>query len=201
MNTLPNWHFKKAKVPTSLVDPIAKELQTLLSLYYDIDKEHNPIQISEENFDNLVKHCPTLKSVLEFSKLSDCFARIVFTISKNINLPMHIDEYECLGDAMFCNYVLNFPVLNCNDTFTTFYDANLTSNYTTEFASESYPDAVYGRKCDETTAKEIARFDSSVPHWMNIDIPHAAEINHNKLRINSSIRFSNDIINKVLIKL
>jgi len=199
MNTLPDWHYKKAKVPASLINPIAIELQTLLSLHYDIDKEQNPIQISEENFDNLIKHCPTLKSILEFSKLSDCFIRIVFTISKNMHLPMHVDE--CLGDKMFSNYVLNFPVLNCNDTFTTFYDASLTSDYTTEWASESYPDAVYGRKCDSTTAKEIARFDSSMPHWMNIEIPHAAEINHNKLRINSSIRFSNDIINKVLIKL
>lgn len=86
------------------------------------------------------------------------------------------------------NIALNLPVLNCDGSNTVWYDAELTGQTLTpllgdsEFVSHAYA-------VREETAKEIGRCNSNIPHWINVYVPHAPRLTHNKPRIAISVRF------------
>jgi len=192
------WFCKNANVNIKLLPTIQKELYNLLLSECDLAKQKKLVQIANKSWEKFNHFCPTLKKFLELKKVCSYMKYIAFTISENKNVPIHVDAFD---KGVLSEIALNIPVLNCSDSYTIFYDAQPTNNYTTDYASESYPEAARGHIYDLNSAIEIGRFNSNVAHWVNITFPHSSYVSHNSLRINSSIRFTPNIVDNILINL
>jgi len=193
------WFCKNANINLKLLPTVQHELYNLLLSECEINSQKVPVQIAVKSWDKFSSSCPILVKFLELKKVSNYFKYLIFGINQNQNLPIHVDTFD--KSAYLSEIALNIPVLNCADSYTVFYEAKPTNEYTLNYVSESYPEAARGHIYDTNSAIEIGRIDSSIPHWVNITFPHSAEINHNLLRINSSIRFKPDIVDNLLINL
>ena len=80
------------------------------------------------------------------------------------------------------------PVLNCENTYTAFYDAEVLEDTLKDLVGNN-PYANRSQKVNETTAQEIGRCDSTDAHWINVYQPHAPRSNHDQYRVTFSMRF------------
>ena len=90
------------------------------------------------------------------------------------------------------NIALNIPVLNCDETYTVFYDAK----FPDEHKMPTVGDTIYARHSEvveEDTAVEIDRCPSNRANWINVYQPHAPLSTHNLPRIMFSIRFKPEL--------
>ena len=84
-----------------------------------------------------------------------------------------------------CCFGLNIPILNCEDSWTVWYDAE--TDLSPEF--NEYDVRKSARRCLSENAVELCRMPASTPAWVNISIPHRPVTTHNKLRAVISARF------------
>jgi hypothetical protein len=186
-----SWLYQKPhKFHPGMTILFQKELyQLLCNLVGDPTNNKNTNKlVAEKDFSLVQKYCPKLLNYLKILNLENTTIVPCFLISQNVTNKIHID-YPSNGVA------LNVPILNCNDTYTVWYDAKDRIETASAYATDSWNEPAKSPMFDESTAVELDRIDSNVPHWVNIAVPHAAVCNHNKVRINASIRFSDTILN------
>lgn len=109
----------------------------------------------------------------------------VITTNKGIDYPIHIDSRDW---NKVC-YGLNIPIMNCEGSYTVWYDAEIAGPL---FPSGDFRDSACIQK-ENTIAKEIGRWDSNKPAWLNVSIPHRPESTHIKPRAAISARFDPEI--------
>jgi hypothetical protein len=126
---------------------------------------------------------PETKKFLKKINLLDRWTYMAFiTGNHGMSIPMHVDDIVTSPNAR-C-YSLNIPVLNCENSYTVFYDAKIL-------------DPIYepsdirktALRCDENTAAEIDRLETSQTAWVNVTKPHKPVLNHNFPRAVASLRF------------
>ena len=176
------WLYK----PANLSQDYTKEILELFKIYVpDLELEKSTRFIAITEHDNFKQKCPNLYNKLCDWKLGNRLAEMAFIIvPPNAKFPIHRDypKWE------FRNIGLLLPVLNCEDTYTAMYDAEVLP----EVVNEIVGDSSYSRrsqKVDEENAKELCRVPSDTPNWINVYQPHAPRSNHNKYRVTFSIRF------------
>ena len=133
----------------------------------------------------IISSCPTLSNILRNFGLHEQFLGIAFiTAQEKSDFPIHSD-----GNPYTEIYALNIPVLNCDQSYTVWYDVAIHNQPISPELAVMDETAVYARYCDQDRSQEIGRCDANIPHWIDVMTPHSVEIEHNKFRINSSMRF------------
>jgi hypothetical protein len=176
--------------PVNIHPTILKLIQHEFVKIYDkfvVDLEKKPIQlISDDNLETIPSDYPYIFKYLKLLGIERHILRIGVVVMNQPKIVVHTD-WPTTG------YALNIPVLNCADTFTAWYNAVPTENKATIFSSESWKSVGDSPLYDTNTAIEIDRVESGIPHWINVHVPHSPICNHNQLRLNGTIRFTEAI--------
>jgi len=114
----------------------------------------------------------------------------IITTNYNIQFPIHVDNVNWLENS----YGLNIPIINCENTYTVWYDAEMQGsrddlNNIDPNADEYDPRHKARLVKPNTPVKEIARWHMKDPAWINVSIPHAPVSEHGKPRAVISARF------------
>lgn len=183
-NAVPvTWLYKTANINAN---DYRDELLNLFSVYVpDINQEigNHFLPIGDHNL--IKQHCPKLMAKIASWGIDNRLAECAFIIlPPGQQFPIHRDypKWE------FRNIGLLMPVINCNDTYTAFYDAEVLPD-TLKGITGDNPYANRSQQVNEITAEEIDRCDSSQAHWINVYQPHAPRSNHNEYRVTFSMRF------------
>lgn len=192
-----SWLFKKAKLNENEASLWKSELYDLaLNISENLEQfATKPVGklIAEFNLEIIERICPNVVNYLKSEQIYDHLYYICFIINQGTGTPIHNDGFGPI-------YGLNIPILNCENTSTVYYKAKFLPRRTVEGNSESFPAVGYGFWADEESAVEVGRLDATVPHWLDVTAPHKAEVFHDLLRINCSIRFHDTIIDYLVKK-
>ena len=125
--------------------------------------------------------CTTLMQ--EFQRLgiyNNFFVISFISVENNREFPPHVD--------VGVDIALNIPLINCEDTYTVWYDGKLKDQGLPTYAIGS-PIAEISRVADPRTVTEVGRCDSSIPHWINVNMLHRPVTHHDQFRVAASVRF------------
>lgn len=183
-----SWLYQPVNIPDVLLNIFQKEFMLVYDKFVT-DLESHPIQlVSEENISIIPTHYPYLFRYLKLLGIHSYIVRIGLVVLNESKVVVHTD-WPATG------YALNIPVLNCQGTFTAWYDAQPTKNRASIYSSNSWKAVGDSPLYDSETAIEIDRIEANKPHWINVHVPHSPVCNHNKLRVNGTIRFDDRIYN------
>jgi hypothetical protein len=194
------WTYRHTKIDNTKLPDIYTELNS----FWEFLQEDTDVMMKSKFYfaptDDIFKRiCKTL--CLELHRLSlykYCTGIGFFSVPPGKITPIHID--------MGYNYALNFPVINCENSYTVWYNG-VTQVPTTEFNSQVDSDSILykGHKNNKVLNqlieapdipyfeldrnKEIDRVDSNQPLWINGSIPHRPEVQHLKYRLLATLRF------------
>lgn len=185
MNKIPTWLYKPANVPSTLLPIFKKEFIKVFDKFVkNLDEQPNQF-VSEQDISIIPLEYPYLYKYLKLLGLNESIVRIglIVTNSPDLTFAVHTD-WPATG------YALNIPVLNCENTYTAWYEAQKTDVKGNIYSTDSWKGVAESYMYDNTTAIEIDRTDANIPHWINIHVPHSPICNYNKLRINGTIRFN-----------
>lgn len=206
-----HWTYVPAKVNSTQTKVYSQELARLwsdLTKNLTVTKSRFYFSVFDDNFKNT---CPNLVLLLKELEIFDyCTGAGFFAVPAGHQTPIHID--------MGFNTVLNFPVFNCDNSFTVWYqnleeielpahlayvesDSILNDENKELIARELFSDVnkIPYFKYDPT--KEIDRVEANQALWVNGAIPHRPEVLHDEFRLLATLRFMplpQDILEKNL---
>ena len=188
-STTPDWLYHEPNLNSELLSAIQKEL---LKLFVQTKKNtlvpytSTAVEIGDKEL--MRNTCTTLMQ--EFQRLgiyNNFFVITFISVDSNCEFPPHVD--------VGVDIALNIPLINCEGTYTVWYDG--------EIKDQSLPDYAIGtsiveiaRVADPRTAVEIGRCDSSIPHWINVNMLHRPETHHDQFRVAASVRFNPEPVDK-----
>jgi hypothetical protein len=188
----PNWLYKKLQIDSKTLNILQQDLLKLVNLIAPDPEKFLGKFISEPNHDVIRRTCPRFYNFLRIKKIDTLLGRVGFLITRNDTPSVHSDYPET-------GYALNIPILNCDNTYTAWYQAEETDQKVLDYASDTWPTVALANFYNSGTAVEIDRIHANEPHWINILTPHAPICDHSDLRINCTLRFD-ELIYKYLIK-
>lgn len=189
----PSWLYQPIHIPDSLLNLFQKEFMLIYNKFVK-DLDSNPIQlVSEEDTSVIPIEYPYIFKYLKLLGIHSYVIRIGLVVVNEQRVVVHTD-WPATG------YALNIPVLNCEETFTAWYNAQPTNYKANIYSSESWRTVGDSPLYDSETAIEIDRIKANKPHWINVRVPHSPICNHGKLRINGTIRFDDRIYHYLKIK-
>ena len=178
--TYPEWRYKPITVDN--LEAIQEELLPVLLKEYPEFETGKPMFcfVLRENIEPVA---PLYTKFIESFGILDRWHYSAFiTTTADYNFPIHVDslnwETRCYG--------LNIPLINCEDTYTVFYDAEIETGLEFEVSNPINSSRLIKK---DTIAREIDRFCANQPAWVNIRIPHAPVSLHKKPRAIISARF------------
>ena len=182
----PTWLYKPIDLPNYLLSIFQQEFMKVFEKYvYDLDKQ--PIQlVSEQDIFQIPIEYPQIYRYLKLLNLHTSIVRIGLIVVNSPKLVIHSD-WPATG------YALNIPVLNCENTYTAWYDAKPTNYKAKDYSTNSWSTVGDSPLYNNDEATEIDRIESNKPHWINVHVPHSPICNHTKLRINGTIRFTENV--------
>ena len=178
--TYPLWRYKPITVDN--LEAIQAELLPILN------REYPAFETGKPTF------CFVLREKIEpfaplYTKFIDSFGILdrwhysaFITITADYNFPIHVDSLNWQSRC----YGLNIPLINCEDTYTVFYDVEIESE---DVFGKSDPMNSSRIIKKDTIATEIDRMPASQPAWVNTSIPHTPVSLHNRPRAIISARF------------
>lgn len=176
------WLYRPVNIHPAILKLIQHEFVKIYDKFV-VDLEKNPIQlISDDNLETIPRDYPYIYKYLKLLGIEQHILRIGVVVMNQSKIVVHTD-WPTTG------YALNIPVLNCDGTYTAWYDAAPTENKATIFSSESWKSVGDSPLYDTNTAVEIDRVESGIPHWINVHVPHSPICDHSRLRLNGTIRF------------
>ena len=184
------WLYRQANVNLEDYQTDLDNLRRGLMNNLDDFLDTHFIPVDPEDFK---KYCPTITAKIAQWGLTERLAEIAIILVKP---QAHYVIHRDFPLWKKRNIALNFPVLNCENSYTAFYDATIID----KTCEGALGDSVYvhhANQVDEPTAKEIGRCDSTVPHWINVYVPHAPVVEHDQTRISVSIRFHPELFDYI----
>ena len=178
----PSWLYQHVDIPK--LDRIVQELQCALPFFLGNVNDLQPDFVYVLK-DKIASHLPVTSDYLQQMGLLDRWRYLAFiTGNRGQSLDIHVDTLDFTTRC----YALNIPVLNCNNTYTVFYQAQTLDHFTDK--DDPRASAI---RCDPATAVEIGRVELDRPNWTNITIPHQPVMNHDLPRVLASFRFSPEV--------
>ena len=182
---MPTWLYKPVDV--SNTNDIQKEVLDVQATHYsDLFKDRGFCFVYLDK-EILKTSAPSYVQMLSDLGLYDRWtsSMIVGTTGKSRldDSAIHIDtenwQERCYG--------LNIPLLNCEDSYTVWYDAKErdTNGY---LGDEPYTGWGTARAFSNK-ATEIGRMPATQPAWINVCVPHRPECDHENTRLVLSTRF------------
>lgn len=204
----PDWYYSKFTIPN--LKQIQKEFLSVKDLIWhsysnhDLTEKGDWWEFTAMPGNEIEKHIPSfinwLKEVGIYSKwISTAFS----VVNSNAN-PMrtHVDSLDTANRYLS----LNIPILNCQGSYTVWYDAELDH---TEVAPDLQPGEPgyeelntrfkydpplrYGRWTVESTEQEVMRVETVDPVLVNVSMPHRPMSDHNEMRILACSRFTPEL--------
>ena len=177
----PAWYYKEVLVP-ELVD-IQHELIKVLPQLVDPTEEVTFFYIDKEI---IAQSSPSYVKMLQRMNLYNRWSySAIVTTSGGKEFPIHVDS---IGWEDRC-YGLNLPLVNCENSYTVWYDAKIIDKLVTE----EYDRRHSGRFCVAEGATEVCRMPATTTAWVNTSIPHRPETETTELRAIISARFSPEV--------
>ena len=189
-DTTPDWLYFKANIAFDNLEMIQKELFDLFIEITGLDVETAASSFNLTiDVPLIIQSCPVLISLLTKVDLVDYLGGVAFISTRiGADFPIHVD-----GDV---DFALNIPVLNCQNSYTVWYQSeigNLKIEPEEYGSIDDFSNSV-ALLCDSNLAREIDRINANIPHWINTNIPHQPVVLGEGFRINSSLRFKSDIL-------
>lgn len=180
---LATWLYKPANINSELYQ---EELLALLKYNVpDLNLEKTPHFLPILEHSKFKELCPSLYEKICSWGLGNRLAELSFIIiPPGGHFPIHRDHPKW----QFRNVGLLMPVLNCEDSYTAIYDAEVVEDTLGNIVGENAY-AHRAQRVDETKAVELVRVPSNSANWINVYQPHAPVVNHNNYRVTFSIRF------------
>jgi len=178
--TCPEWRYRPITVDN--LEAIQEELIPILH------REYPDFNTGKPTFcfvlrEKIEPYAPLYSKFIESFGILDRWHYSAFiTITADYNFPIHVDSLHWQSRC----YGLNIPLINCEDTYTVFYDAEIE---TETFFEDTNPINSSRIIKKGAIATEIDRMPASQPAWVNISIPHTPVSLHNKPRAIISARF------------
>jgi hypothetical protein len=190
MNKIPNWQHLPARIDVERLPMVQQELFSIFNEMRSmaIASEHSMGFSTEGNYNKieLLQKIPNTAKLLNDLKLVKYFRHIgLFWLRPGLSeLPIHIDD-----PLHKENIALNIPVMNCADSYTVWYDAEIDYNTKIpDYATDGKYDP--GGRVIKGSAREIDRVNCSFPSWVNLAVPHQGVYTGSAERINASFRFT-----------
>ena len=182
---MPTWLYKPTNV--SNINAVQKELLDIQATHYSDLFNGRGFTLTYLDKELVKTSAPSYVQMLSELGLYDRWTStlIIGTTgeSRLEDSAIHVDtenwQERCYG--------LNLPLLNCEDSYTVWYDAK-------EKDANAYigNEHITGQGTARTftnNATEIGRMSATQPAWINVCIPHRPECDHNKTRLILSTRF------------
>lgn len=181
-STTPDWLYHKPSLNLELLPTIQKEL---LKLFVHTKKDtlvpYTSTFVEINNKQLMRNTCRTMMQEFQRLGIYDNFFVVSFiSVENNREFPPHVD--------VGVDIALNIPLINCEGTYTVWYDGQLKDQGLPTYAIGS-PIAEISRVADPRSVTEIGRCDSSIPHWINVNMLHRPETHHDQFRVAASVRF------------
>jgi len=172
---IPQWNWFPIEVEN--LDKIQQEILTTIKYVFP-NYEQMPPGFYYLNNDTIKELCQNCNEFLKKINLFDrwCNTSIVTTnFGRTIAIHTDAENYKERS------FALNIPIINCNDTYTVWYDVGTaeTSKH------ETLGSIVYS----DYNAVEIDRMPSSTCAFVNVMRPHRPVTNHSNFRALVSFRF------------
>jgi hypothetical protein len=181
----PSWFYKLIEIKNFV--EIQEELkQALYQINPNFDNEiPNYFYHPKDKLETLVpKYMEYMDSI---GVLHRWRGSSIISTNYGMKFPIHIDSENWLE----VSYGLNIPVINCEGTYTVWYDATVSTTYVDKLG---VPKERMTKYIDNTKPiVEIERLEMIQPAWINVSIPHAPVSTHNKPRAIFSARFEPEL--------
>jgi hypothetical protein len=204
----PSWFYKPIHIEN--LEEIQKELKIILYKNFPNLRDAPP-QFIYSGREKIEPFAPLLTEyVKSIGLLDEWYAAHIITTNYHYKFPIHIDDPNWYRNC----YGLNIPIMNCEDTYTVWYDTEIgddscfdTSNplNVAKLIKSSEPPAHDLSNWKDNIANwkgvpstEIARYHMKGPAWINVSIPHAPVSNHKKFRAVISLRFDQTNLHDML---
>ena len=176
---LTEWCFKVVNV--SDVPAITKEILDICNDQFP-NMVDTPVMALPEREKNrfgeiLLRESPLYRDLLERLGIIDRLNKpfiLVYNRHNNVRLPMHVDH----TDWRERSYALNIPVLNCENSYTAFYDAPV------DFTNGTHTNYSPAIDVDPNIAETAPEINS---------IPHRPVVEHDQPRVVLTSRFTPEL--------
>lgn len=186
MISKPNWLYKPVHV--NYLEQIKKEFLNIYEQHYSNIFKDRGFAFTYLDKDIVRDNAPTYIQFLNDLKLYDKWTSCIFVGTngekRSIDSPIHVDT----EDWQTRSYALNLPVMNCENSYTVFYNATK-PNPQAYLGDEPVTGWATARGFEFDGAVEIGRWNVEKPAWINVCIPHRAENNNSNPRLIVSSRF------------
>jgi hypothetical protein len=148
------------------------------------------VLLKQEKIDEVLTLIPEMKEGLaKFGEINEFILIVLFDFYRGMG-PIHIDHTDGLNNGVQAR--INFPLLNCEGTKTSFFEFNerqFNSHTLTKGGAKKWPEW-YGEKF-----KPCSEVELNQPTVIRTTAPHAIHsISNNFPRISLSISFKDDVI-------
>ena len=190
MTTIPSWYHKKANIDALVSQQITKEFQEALPIVYPEFKIENNY-LSKGTFhdkidnDLLRELVPTLSIVLKDMGIYHLWEKTAL-VAATPKQPVSIHRDGTLNFRRLI--ALNFPVYNCEDSITSFYEVKEGVDHAESLVlNNGTPYTKMNINKDD--AIEVDTLILSEPTWIRVNVLHSVRMTSQKTRIAASIRF------------
>lgn len=185
VNTPADWLYKIPKLNLSKLPIMQKELLQI----FELSKNFSMVPYTSTYWDSevvdvtkmLLEQCPAVNQQARIMGLSIAYLAFI-SVTHDKVFPAHID-----GPV---NVALNIPLINCDGTYTVWFDGKIGSNKINQY---DYTIGNNGARSaiavDEDSLTEIGRIESNVPLWLNVSKIHRPVTTHKNFRVAASLRF------------
>jgi hypothetical protein len=177
----PTWFYKTVDVPN--LELIQQQFQEIVLELISLDEPIKYFHIDRALIENRV---PSYAKLIDSLGLLDRWAYSAIIATNGEEFPIHVDAIEWDRRC----YALNLPVMNCDDSYTIWYDAEIEQDPIDPNPANKRSLA---KGCVPGTAIEVCRMPAATPAWVNIALPHRPYTCHAKLRVVVSARFSPEL--------
>lgn len=184
-STTPDWLYQQPNLNVDILPTIKKELQRVFVLskkFSLVPYTSTYMEIGDSEL--LDQYCPALCKELQRLKLRDSVMAVGFvSVVSDKHFPAHVDVDS--------DVALNIPLINCDGTYTVWYDGQIHSKKSDDYlmGSESARCALEGIP---DSLIELDRCEANVPRWINVNVLHRPETHHDQFRVAASLRFDPD---------
>jgi len=178
----PDWLYQQPNLNVDTLPAIKKELLILFELTKKLSLvPYTSTYMEISHIPWVEQYCPTLCKELQRLKLRDLLKVVAFvSVVIDKHYPAHVD--------VKAEVALNIPLINGDNTYTVWYDGQA-------YLRES-DDYLIGVQCarnaltgDADSLVEIGRCEANVPRWINVNVLHRPETQHDQFRVAASLRF------------
>ena len=167
----PDWYYSYVDLPN--LEKIKQELLFVRD-NINVGAQYQPFYVNYFKND-IVQYIPTVCDYLKAVGLYNKFYRIIFSAKKTLNdkLQSHI-HVDTLAKSFI--YSLNIPLIECEDTYTAWYNGKVEVFDQTKnsFLKTNQGSINHFGVVDESNATEICRVETVKPMLINTTIPHRA---------------------------